>query len=56
MEGKFGGGEGGGEFGDIGVGEIKFGESYPLCLISFIVLERQLSSLEAVSFTSRLDF
>jgi len=44
---------------NIAVGKIKFGESYhdmcPLCLISFNVLERQLSSLDAVSFTSHLD-
>jgi len=43
----------------IGVSEIKIGESYhdkrPLCLISFTVLEQQLSSLNAVSFTSHLD-
>ena len=37
----------------------KFGVSYhdahPLCLISFTVLKQQLSSLDAVSFTSCLD-
>ena len=44
---------------NIGGGEIKFGKSYhdmhPLCLISFTVLEQQLSSLDAVLLTSRLD-
>ena len=43
---------------NIDVGEIKFGLSYDMCplyLISFTVLERQLSGLDAVSFTSHLD-